>query len=185
MNCYFVIENLQLNIDMTFFQFCPSCASTHFTFPENRRFFCNDCGFTYYHNIAAAVAIVFTFEDKILFTVRNLDPDKGKWDLPGGFIDPNENAEEAACREIKEELGLDILPKNLKYITTAPNNYLYKNVPYRTMDIFYECALKTDIISITAKDEIENLIWVNRNAIELDKIGFVSIRKVITEKYSF
>ena len=168
---------------MTFFKFCPSCKSTDFTFSNNVRFHCNACDFTYYHNIAAAVAIVFTFEDKILFTVRNVDPDKGKWDLPGGFIDPGENAEAAACREIKEELGLDIFPNDLKYITTSPNNYLYKNVPYRTMDIFYECPLQTDMISITAEDEIQELIWVKRSEIDLEKIGFVSIRKVIGEKF--
>jgi len=168
---------------MTFFKFCPSCKSTVFTFSNNVRFHCNACDFTYYHNIAAAVAIVFTFEDKILFTVRNVDPDKGKWDLPGGFIDPGENAEAAACREIKEELGLNISPNDLKYITTSPNNYLYKNVPYRTMDIFYECPLQTDMISITAEDEIQELIWVKRSEIDLENIGFVSIRKVIGEKF--
>ncbi|WP_445716837.1 NUDIX hydrolase [Flavobacterium sp.] len=168
---------------MSFFKFCPSCASTHFSFPDNRRFLCEDCGFTYYHNIAAAVALVFTFEDKVLFTVRNVDPDKGKWDLPGGFIDPNETAEEAACREIREELGLDLQPSDLKYVTTSPNNYLYKNVPYRTMDIFYECALQSDLINVAAKDEIQELVWVKRSEINLEKIGFVSIRKVIEEKY--
>ncbi|UOX32908.1 NUDIX domain-containing protein [Flavobacterium sediminilitoris] len=165
------------------FKFCPNCQSTHFTFENNIRFHCSTCDFTYYHNIAAAVAIVFTFEDKILFTVRNVDPDKGKLDLPGGFVDPNENAEEAACREINEELGLEIFPNNLRYITTSPNNYLYKNIPYKTMDIFYECSLSSDIISITAKDEIQELIWVNRSEIDLDSIGFVSIRKIIKEFY--
>jgi NADH pyrophosphatase NudC (nudix superfamily) len=168
---------------MTFFKFCPSCKSTDFTFPNNVRLHCNDCDFTYYHNIAAAVAIVFTFDDKILFTVRNVDPDKGKWDLPGGFIDPAENAEAAACREIKEELGIDVFPSDLKYITTSPNNYLYKNVPYRTVDIFYECPLQSDMISINAEDEIQELIWVNRKDIDLEKIGFISIRKVIEEYY--
>ena len=168
---------------MTFFKFCPSCASLHFEFPENRRFLCYDCGFTYYHNIAAAVAIVFTFEDSVLFTVRNVDPDKGKWDLPGGFIDPNETAEAAACREIKEELGIEISTSDLKYISTSPNNYLYKNVPYRTMDIFYECELPSNVIKIEAEDEIQELIWVKRSEIDLNQIGFVSIRKVIGEKY--
>jgi NAD+ diphosphatase len=168
---------------MTFFKFCPSCTSTHFTFPDNRRFLCDTCGFTYYHNIAAAVAIVFIFEDKVLFTVRNVDPDKGKWDLPGGFIDPYETAEGAACREIKEELGLDLIISDLKYITTSPNNYLYKHVPYRTMDIFYEYELSTDIIKVAAEDEIQELIWVKRSEIDLNQIGFVSIRKVIEEKY--
>lgn len=168
---------------MTFFNYCPNCKSQNFEFPNNVRLYCHDCNFTYYHNIAAAVAVVFTFEDKILFTVRNVEPDKGKWDLPGGFIDPKENAEEAACREIKEELGIDVLPKDLKYIITSPNNYLYKNVPYRTMDIFYECPLQTDVISINAEDEIQELIWIKRSEIDLKKIGFVSIRKVIKEKY--
>lgn len=167
----------------SFFTFCPNCKSTHFTFENNFRFHCTDCDFTYYHNIAAAIAVVFTFENKVLFTVRNVDPDKGKLDLPGGFVDPNETAEETACREIKEELGLDLLPKDLKYITTSPNDYLYKNVPYRTMDIFYESNLETDLIAVVAKDEIQDLIWIKRSEIDLNAIGFKSIKKVIGDYY--
>lgn len=167
----------------SFFKYCPNCSSQNVTYVNNFKLHCDDCDFVLYHNIAAAVAVIFTFEDKILFTVRNVDPDKGKLDLPGGFIDPNETAEEAACREIKEELALEISSNKLKYITTAPNNYLYKNVPYRTMDIFYECNLEEDAISVNAKDEIEELVWIKRNEINLDKIGFVSIRKVIGDNY--
>ena len=167
----------------TFFKFCPNCGSQNFEYTNNLKFNCHACNFVLYHNIAAAVAIVFTFEDKILFTVRNVEPDKGTLDLPGGFIDPGETAEQAACREIKEEIGLTILPSDLKYSTTAPNNYLYKNVVYRTMDIIYECQLQTSSIAITAKDEIKELIWIKRSEIDLNKIGFVSIRTVIGEKY--
>ena len=166
-----------------FFKYCPNCGSQNVQYFNNFKFDCATCGFVLYHNIAAAVAIVFTFEDKVLFTVRNVDPDKGKLDLPGGFIDPGETAEEAACREIKEEIGLDILPSNLRYVTTAPNHYLYKNVAYRTMDIFYEYALQSEAISIKAEDEIKDLIWISRNAIDLEKIGFVSIRNVIQNFY--
>ena len=128
-----------MNFKHSFFKFCPHCKSQDFSFTDLVKFKCHNCNFEYYHNIAAAVAVVFTFENKILFTVRNEDPDKGKWDLPGGFIDPNENAQEAACREILEELGLPITSSQLRFVTTAPNNYFYKNVPYRTMDIFFEC----------------------------------------------
>jgi len=110
-----------------------------------------------YHNIAAAVAIVFTYQDNILFTVRNVDPDKGKWDLPGGFIDPNENAEQASCREIHEEIGLVIQPSDLKYITTAPNDYLYKNVPYRTMDIFSNVNWIRTCYRLLPKMKLKNL----------------------------
>lgn len=172
-----------MSTETNFFQYCPNCASKNFTYYNNFKFHCNDCDFVLYHNIAAAVAVIFTFEDKILFTVRNVNPDKGKLDLPGGFIDPNETAEEAACREIKEELGLEITSNDLRYITTEPNNYVYKNVSYRTMDIFYECALASDEVSISAKDEINELVWIKRSEIDVNKIGFVSIRKVIGAKY--
>ncbi len=169
--------------ETSFFKYCPNCSSQNLTYVNNFKLYCSDCDFVLYHNIAAAVAVIFTYEDKILFTERNVDPDKGKLDLPGGFIDPNETAEEAACREISEELGLTITSSDLTYITTSPNNYLYKNVPYRTMDIFYECQLKSDVISINAADEIKSLIWIKRSEIDLNKIGFVSIRKVIGERY--
>lgn len=167
----------------TFFEYCPSCSAQNFEYANNFKFHCHACGFVLYHNIAAAVAVVFTSEDKILFTIRNVDPDKGKLDLPGGFIDPEETAEQAACREIKEELGLDISPQELKYITTAPNNYLYKNVAYRTLDIFYECTLTKTEIQVAAKDEIKDLIWIEKNQIDLNAIGFTSIRKVIQDRY--
>lgn len=172
-----------MDFQTSFFKYCPNCQSADFTFKNVTKFHCNACNFEYYHNIAAAVAVVFTFEDKILFTVRNEDPDKGTLDLPGGFIDPQENAESAACREIKEELDLELQPSDLKYITTSPNQYLYKNVPYRTMDIFYECALISDKISIKAINEIKDLVWIKRSEIDLSLIGFISIRTVISERY--
>ena len=163
------------------FTYCPHCGSTDVEFPRLVRFLCHQCGFVYYHNIAAAVAVIFRRKDEILFTVRNIDPDKGKLDLPGGFIDPDENAEVAVCREVNEELGLQIVPNQLKYLTTQPNHYLYKNIPYRTMDIFYECPLDVPV-SVRAEDEIKSLQWIPISEIDLGKIGFVSVRTVI-EKY--
>jgi NAD+ diphosphatase len=170
-------------INENFFNYCPSCSSQNFEYTNNFKFQCKACDFVLYHNIAAAVAIIFTFNDKILFAIRNVEPDKGRLDLPGGFIDPGETAEQAAIREIKEELRLTIALEDLCYVTTFPNNYVYKNVAYRTMDIFYECALKSEKVSINAIDEIESLIWIKRNEIDINKIGFMSIRKVIELKY--
>ena len=163
------------------FTYCPHCGSKDIEFPNLVRFLCHQCGFTYYHNIAAAVAIIFRKKDQILFTVRNIDPDKGKLDFPGGFIDPDENAESAVCREVNEELGIHIEPQQLRYITTHPNNYLYKNIPYRTMDIFYECDLDIPV-SVRAQDEIKSLQWIPISEIDLNKIGFISVKTVI-EKY--
>ena len=59
----------------------------------------------------ATVAAIVTTADgnstKILLTLRNTEPFKGHWCLPGGHIDRYEAVKDAAIREVKEETGLD------------------------------------------------------------------------------
>ena len=65
--------------------------------------------------IATVAAIIKNDEGKILLTRRNVEPFKGQWCLPGGHIDDNENALDAAIREAKEETGLDFEAEFLTY----------------------------------------------------------------------
>jgi len=50
--------------------------------------------------------IVQNETDEILFVKRKISPAKGKWDLPGGFMELYENCEKAAMRELYEETNL-------------------------------------------------------------------------------
>jgi 8-oxo-dGTP diphosphatase len=49
----------------------------------------------------------------VLLVQRAVDPGRGKWDIPGGFLEPDELPQEGAIRELREETGLAITPTDL------------------------------------------------------------------------
>ena len=71
------------------------------------RKYCPHCGYVHYINPIPIVAIVVRDNGKILLVKRGIEPEKGRWTLPGGYVDDDESPEEAAKRELKEETNLD------------------------------------------------------------------------------
>nr|WP_051567975.1 NUDIX domain-containing protein [Draconibacterium orientale] len=90
-------------------KYCPKCGSAELHKSGDRSLKCADCGFHFFINSSAAVAALVTDESgKLMLVTRGVEPNYGKLDLPGGFIDPLESAEDAVRRELKEELGLKV-----------------------------------------------------------------------------
>lgn len=166
---------------MSIFKFCPNCSSVNIEFVNVRRFECFDCGMVYFHNVAAAVAVIIEQNGKILFTVRNREPRMGMLDLPGGFTDPNESAEETCQRELKEELNIDIPTQDFQYFKSVPNDYNYRGIPYKTEDLIFTAAFPENSLIELEKDEIQSIQWIKKSEINLEEIGFESLRKAIKE----
>lgn len=134
------VHGMQLQNDFTY---CPSCGSKRIQTVNMRKWLCPDCGFDLYSNIAAAVGLVIADGDGcVLFERRAKEPRKGFLALPGGFMDPDETAEHACMRECKEEIGVE--PLSVQYLCSFPNTYDYKNIRYKTCDLFFEAELPQD-----------------------------------------
>ena len=66
--------------------------------------------YKYPHPAVTTDCVIFGFDGaelKVLLIERGIMPYKGHWAFPGGFLNPNETAEEGARRELREETGLD------------------------------------------------------------------------------
>ena len=125
------------------FKLCPECGSKKIQFLQNKKWTCPDCGFDLYCNVAAAVGLIIAAPDKsVLFETRAKEPRKGFLALPGGFCNPDEPAEDAACRECMEEIGMPV--QEIKYVASFPNTYPYKNFIYKTCDLFFEAKISQE-----------------------------------------
>jgi ADP-ribose pyrophosphatase YjhB (NUDIX family) len=89
-------------------RFCPRCAAeATVRFP--RSITCPHCGYgAYYHPKPVACGIPATTEGRIVLMRRATEPGRGLWTMPGGFVDLGESVEDAARREIAEELGIEV-----------------------------------------------------------------------------
>jgi len=159
------------------FLHCPACGSSSWVENNEKSKRCLDCGFVYYGNMSAAVA-VFILNDtgELLVCRRKKEPAAGTLDLPGGFVDIGETAEEAAIREIQEELGLCVT--HLRYFTSIPNDYLYSGMVIHTLDLLY-VGYVSDFSSLKAADDVEDAFFVPLNTISPDDFGLHSIKKGI------
>ena len=105
------------------FRFCPKCGSQDFEIHNALSRHCAQCGFTFYQNPrASTAAFILNDKDELLVATRGKEPAKGTLDLPGGFVDNDENAEEGMVREILEETGLVIDPETVDNKATAVHN---------------------------------------------------------------
>jgi len=181
------------------FRFCPSCASGKIVFQNGKVFRCPDCGFVYYHNIAAATGCIISVPsddfpkadgngERLMFLVRGKEPAIGKLDLPGGFVDIGEGAIEGLHRELREEIGWvpsippgGSLTEVYTLFASFSNVYPYKGISYNTCDLYF--CLKAPGLSekdlVLERAEVTAVRFLKPKDIDYDEIAFDSTRRAV------
>jgi NAD+ diphosphatase len=190
------------------FNFCPSCASKKIAFVKGKSFRCPDCGFVYYHNVAAATGCIIVVpenenftetgqlsdnlpckeSDRIIFLVRGKEPGVGKLDLPGGFVDPSEGVLDGVYRELREEINwTPHIPEGarlsdvFKLFASFPNLYFYKGINYNTCDMYFSVrapGLKPEDLC-REKAEISEIRFLKSAEIDFSQFAFPSTVKAV------
>jgi len=178
------------------FKYCPGCASNKITFNEGKVFRCPECGFVYYHNIAAATGCLITVPepaggDKLVFLVRGKEPSKGRLDLPGGFVDIGEGVLEGLYRELREEINWTpplaegaSLSGVFNLFASFSNVYDYKGIKYNTCDMYFSVSapgLKPEDLRLE-EDEVSAVLFLKPEEIDFTQFAFPSTIKAV-KKY--
>ncbi|MGQ1947944.1 NUDIX hydrolase [Geofilum sp. OHC36d9] len=158
-------------------KYCPRCGSGKFPAMDFKSFKCDDCGFHFFINSAAAVAaLIVNDQNELLLTYRAFEPCKGMLDLPGGFVDPGEAAEVALRREVKEELNLEIA--ETQYLGSFPNEYIFSGYSVFTTDFGFICKV-ADFGHISPSDDVAGYEFFAFKDIDYDAISSASIRRLV------
>ena len=90
------------------FRFCPADGTRLDEPCPSGGASCPLCGRSWYRNSALAVGAVILEGDRALLAVRAREPEKGRLDLPGGFLEVGEHPVTGLVREVREELGIEV-----------------------------------------------------------------------------
>lgn len=75
---------------------------------DRSRYVCCDCGFIHYLNPRVVAATVPSRGGRLLLVRRAMNPMRGYWTFPGGFLEVGETTQQGALRETEEEIGLQV-----------------------------------------------------------------------------
>lgn len=137
------------------FSYCPTCGRKNTVEQQDAtNYECANCGWHFWNNAKAAVALIFLKDNLMLFGKRGIEPKKGLYDVPGGFVDFGEDAYAAAIREAEEELGVTLLRKDLKLIETYHDRY---NPEVSTVDLVF--LVRKWSGKITPGSDVTQVAW--------------------------
>ncbi len=157
-------------------KFCSHCGHklTFGNVPddEHKRFYCKNCGAIHYQNPKMIVGCLPVWDDKILLCKRAIEPKKGLWTLPAGFLENGERADEGALRETAEEANAEVKIIRLFSVYSLPNvGQVYLMYLVKLLNLNFHPGKESTHVELFAKADIP---W--------DQIAFSSIRFTL-DKY--
>ncbi len=135
------------------YNFCSSCGAPLAQEKPFQAQHCAMCGAWHYHNSKPCAGALVIQDKKVLLAQRAIEPFKGFWDIPGGFLEAGEHPEHGAKREVLEETGLEIRLNGLLgiYIDTYGADGVY------TLTFYYLAEIVSG--TLRAADDVAKLEW--------------------------
>ncbi len=160
----------------TYFRFCPRCGSLLELKNEHgeQLLVCSRKDFSFYQNPHPAVgALITNPRGEIMFVERSVEPAKGAWDVPGGFLDWGEEAEQAIVRELREELHMTFTPTHL--LGTFHDWYDFHGLRVSVLNVYF-----TGTIEGTPQpaDDVAAIGWFASDA-PPENLAFDHIRRAL------
>ena len=141
--------------------FCSNCGTrVVLKVPEHDflpRHVCENCGEIHYQNPKLIVGCVPEYEGRILLCKRGIEPRRGYWAIPGGFMENDETLEAGAAREALEEARIDVEIGSLLLVANVTHAH--------QVHVFFRARMRTPDFGVTHESlevalfEVKDIPW--------------------------
>jgi ADP-ribose pyrophosphatase YjhB (NUDIX family) len=140
-------------------KFCSACGATvAFRVPagdSRSRFICDGCETIHYQNPRIVTGCLATWEDRVLLCRRAIEPRRGYWTLPAGYLENGETAEDGAIRETWEEASARVAVDDLYTLFSLPHiSQVYMFFRGRLLVPEYAAGEESEEVGLFRHDEI-------------------------------
>jgi len=140
--------------------FCSTCGSSRIVqrVPDGDtlpRFVCGDCGTIHYQNPKIVVGCLPEYEGDVLLCRRSIEPRRGLWTLPAGFLENGETIVAGAVRETLEEASARVEVGELYTMISLPQiNQVYVMFRARLLDLDFGPGPESLEVRLFSEDEV-------------------------------
>ena len=119
------------------------------------RFVCDRCNRIFYQNPRTVVGTLPRWEDKVLLCRRSIEPRRGYWTLPSGFLENGETLEQGAVRETVEEAGADVSLIRLFAVFSLPHvSQIYMTFLADLENLEFKAGEESLEVKLVTRDEV-------------------------------
>lgn len=138
---------------------------------DRERMVCGECGWVNYVNPKIVVGAVCRLDDKILLCRRAIEPRKGYWTIPAGFMEERETSAEGAAREAREEANARLLMGPLLAVYNIPR--------ISQVQLIYKAEMETP--DVAAGPESLEVAFFAFDEIPWDELAFPSVHWALNQ----
>ena len=164
---------------MSNLNYCPECGGPllrHVVGSELRNhWFCQRCQIAQHDYPRVVVTAFVASGNRLLWVQRGLQPQRGKWAIPGGFLELGETLAEGAARELYEEAGILLRPEQLQLYMTGSITFI--NQVY----VGFRATVETD--SCVPGEESMDCRFFTRDACPWDQVAYPQVNDSIRQAY--
>ncbi len=160
-------------------RFCPECGGPldvrEISGEPRNHWICGHCG-AIHHDHPKVVVKCFVFHGRrLLWARRGIEPRRGLWSIPGGFLEGGESLVEGAAREVREETGISLPADRLQFYMTGSVTFINQ----------VHIAFRTTVASDFCRPGVESLDcrFLTREECPWDAMAYPEVNAAMVQAY--